>query len=287
MSTNTQPVTVDAIAHQISDAMKRALAASRDTETAKAAHTEKAEAEQGTREGLYVSLAALSAAGNWDNAAISKALPVAIRLTSNSKEKAVSSFGTDARVCMDSRVRDHVERIRALRDSAWELEAAGEKDDPRPLKEAWARKQHALIECLKAHRDGTRMETDEDVIGLAQYTVWLRDRKPDVAMKEVTKALDTLRDVLRRFNMPELQDAIGLLGRVSEESLGEHIRDMPEPMDTAPHAAAATPAPETVNVPDAPDPPAAQVIVKRTAAFSGKAPVPVPRDATSILEQAA
>lgn len=281
---STTVTVVDQIAEVVGQAMRQAVNANTASFDAKRLATEAADAEAGTREDLYVSLAKASAAHKWTKPDIAKAVTAAAKAgTNTAKDKAIQSFATDARIVMDPAVCAQVEHIRTLKDSAWDAEAA-DKDAGTPLKDAFARRQHALIECVKAARDGTKLADEADIVNLAQYVVWKRSVDPKVAHKEVTKALENLRAVFGRFNQPELRDAIGALNQVSEESLGEHVRDMADP-DTREEA----PAPAHVETRPAaaavPRNPPAPVAPRPQPSFGGKAPQPKPP--VEVLAEAA
>jgi hypothetical protein len=199
---------VSDIAKQIRGAVTPFLGANMAKTEASELLAEAATAETGMREGIILTLANLSQTGQWSEREITAAASAAAQMSNNDKEKALATFIGETKRGMHPNVRAHAHTLSALRTTCWADETtqiALDKKCPKPLRKAFSRSYHMLLQMFGEVAEGKRMfASREDVMAFAA------DRDPDLDYKKVLARLTAIHDTLARFHRDWPVEDIGL-----------------------------------------------------------------------------
>lgn len=181
------------------------------------------EGEVNARQVTLVHLAGLALAGGWSGDQIDRACALAISegFANVETPKAIATFIGESKHAMNPNVRGIVGQLITLRDNAWEHEellSVGDKAAPRPIKAAFSRKYHLMIELFKQAREGVVMTTVEDVIAHCEARNPALD--PKKVFKEIEAIVGKLTTIRGNFALDELRAAIENLQDITPKALG-------------------------------------------------------------------
>lgn len=221
-TTSLDAAQISDIARQIRGAVLPILAADADTKEAKDAAQNASQAGVSLRESIMVSLAALSQKGQWSEREVSTA---AAKAAAGQNDKAtaqtITTFVGECKRAMKPMVRAHVPMLIDLRDAAWDAETEAWNLDktnaPTPLRKAFKRKYHMLIQLFDQAEQGNVFEDTASVIAFAET------RDPALDYKAVKKRLDTIRKTLAQFYhdfpVDDIQLCVDTLNEVTDKAL--------------------------------------------------------------------
>lgn len=187
-----------------------------------------AKAEVNTRESIMITLADLSQTGQWTNGEINLAAARAAEIrqaqgqgsNDTSSEKALATFIGESKRAMHPNVRSHVKRIIELRDEAWDNESYQLEADPKapkPLRKAFARKYHMLIQMFGETADGRVFSDHSEILD------WAAACDPDLDLDKVKKRLERIKQELVAFYtdwpVDDIQVCVDALNDVTEKAL--------------------------------------------------------------------
>ena len=218
-TTTTTPDRIDAIAQSILKAVRPFAQAKEDQDAAQEAFQGAVSGKLNVREAIFTELAQLSAAGKWTESEITRAAKMACAATGGNNDKSKKSIATmvaEGKVAMHADVRGRVPGLIALRDLAWAEEMGGDKDDPKPFKDAFARAQHMLNRMMLATRDGARLNT------MDHLQEWVATLNPDLDPAKVFAKADAALSALLAVQkaMPTM-----LVARAIEALTGMTVED--------------------------------------------------------------
>ncbi len=220
MSQTTSSARIQDIVRQIRGAALPFLGANEQYVDARSAAEAAANGLTSSRETIMGVLADLSRTGQWTAGEVKAAANTAAGLSNNEKEKALATFIGQCKKAMNPKVRSFVAQLVAVRDLGWEAETlaiAEDKEAPRPLRKAFARGYHCLMELMSLAEDGR-------VIGdVAELLAFAAERDPDLDMDKVRKRLasiaDTLAGFYRDWPVDDIQLCVDTLNEITEKAL--------------------------------------------------------------------
>lgn len=222
---NLKPVALDPsrvsdIARQIRGAVTPFLGANQTKVDAAEALQGAADGEVSMREAIMVSVASLSQQGQWTQSEIGAASGKAAAMSNNVSEKALATFIGETKNAMHPQVRASVPDLINLRDVVWSAETEMRKlakDNPTPLRKAFARSYHLMIALFKETAEGRRFLTCQDVLDFAA------ERDPDLDLDKVKARLDKIRETLVAFYhdwpVDDIQVCVDALNEVDKKAL--------------------------------------------------------------------
>jgi hypothetical protein len=90
------------------------------------------------REGQLVTLANFSASEVWSLSDIDTGVDTALKQR-NGKDTSINTFASEIKHACHPAAREHVASLQELATNVWNAETEGGKDDPKPLRQAFAR----------------------------------------------------------------------------------------------------------------------------------------------------
>lgn len=147
----------------------------------------------GTRLSVIVALANASRMGAWTQSEIATAVVAAGKVGNAALPKSVATFVAEAKRAMSPKVRDYAPAIVGVVGIAWEAEGEQDKDAPRPLRKAFKRQYHCVLQAFGLAEDGTVLRETTDVLD------WARARDPDLDYGKVYDRLQAIRKELTAF----------------------------------------------------------------------------------------
>lgn len=209
------------IVRQIRGAALPFLGSDATSKDAREASQQASQAHTLNREEIMVALAELSMQGQWSAGDVKTAARTAAGLSTRvESEKALATFIGEASKAMLPKVRSHVPNLVHVRDLAWEAEKlayAEDKDSPTPLRKAFSRGYHCLMQMMVLAENGRVIEN------VSELMEWAAERDPDLDIEKVKKRLKSIRDTLAAFYsdwpVDDIQVCMQALDEVSEGSL--------------------------------------------------------------------
>ena len=220
MSQTTSSVRIADIVRQIRGAALPFLGANEQYVDARSAAQAAGNGLSSTRESIMCTLADLSRNGQWTAGEIKVASNTAAGLSNNETEKALATFIGQCKKAMDPKVRSFVGQLVAVRDLGWEAETlaiAEDSDAPRPLRKAFARGYHCLMEMFALAGEGRVISDTVELLAFAA------ERDPDLSLEKVLKRLNGISAQLSKFYsdwpVNDIQLCVKTLGEVTEKAL--------------------------------------------------------------------
>jgi hypothetical protein len=220
MSQTTSSARIQDIVRQIRGAAMPFLAANIDAIDAREVSKLAGNQLVSAREGIMVALADLSMKGQWTAGEVKTASHTAAGLSNNETEKALSTFISETRKAMSPKVRMHVDVLISVRDKAWEAEKlayAEDKDTPTPLRKAFSRGYHCLMQMMGEAEEGRVIDNVPALMGFAA------ERDPDLDIAKVQKRLASISTMLAGFHrdwpVADIQLCVDTLNEVTEKAL--------------------------------------------------------------------
>ena len=220
MSQTTSSVRIADIVRQIRGAALPFLGANEQYIDARSAAQAAGNGLSSTRENIMCVMADLSRNGQWTSSEIKVASNTAAGLSKNETEKALATFIGQCKKAMDPKVRSFVGQLVAVRDMAWEAETlaiAEDSDAPRPLRKAFARGYHCLMELFALATEGRVINDTVDLLAFAA------ERDPDLSLEKVLKRLNGISAQLSSFYIDwpvdDIQLCVDTLNEVTEKAL--------------------------------------------------------------------
>ena len=220
MSQTTSSARISDIVRQIRGAALPFLGANEahiDARTAAQAATNNV---TNAREGIMVALADLSMKGQWTAGEVKTAAHTAAGLSNNETEKALATFIGETRKAMSPKVRMHVDTLISVRDKAWEAEKLAYNEDkttPTPLRKAFSRGYHCLMQMMGEAEEGRIIDNVPALLGFAI------ERDPDLDISKVMKRLQGIQSQLQAFHndfpVDDLQLCVETMGEITEKAL--------------------------------------------------------------------
>lgn len=182
------------ISDQIKNALPEFFATTIAAATAKAAAAEASGLAWGARGEVLLTLAGMSAQGEWSEGEIGKAC-FALTKTYNDTTnlKNLQNFLAEAKRAMLPKVRHHASFLATLCSEAWEAEEMSDPGDDRPVRRAFGRKYAMILRAFSLAASGTLLTTQEDI------AEWARQNDPRHDAEKVAKKLKTMRDQCDAF----------------------------------------------------------------------------------------
>lgn len=173
------------------------------------------------REGIMVTLANLSMNNQWSASDVKNAARVAAGLSTKIEaEKSVATFIGEATKAMLPNVRSHVPSLVHIRDLAWDAETLAKAEDteaPTPLRKAFSRGYHCLMQMMKLAEEGRVIDTVPELLAFAA------ERDPDLNTERVMKRLAGIRKHLEAFYhdfpVDDIQVCVDALNEITEKQL--------------------------------------------------------------------
>ena len=173
-----------------------------------------------SREGIMVALADLSMKGQWSAGEVKAASKAAADLSNNETEKSLATFIHETRKAMSPKVRMHVDALISIRDKAWEAEKLAYTEDkttPTPLRKAFSRGYHCLMQMMGEAEEGRVIDNVPALLGLAA------ERDPDLDISKVMKRLQAIQAQLQAFHndwpVDDLQLCVETMSEITEKAL--------------------------------------------------------------------
>lgn len=220
MSQTTSSARLQDIVRQIRGAALPLLAATSQATEARDAAQAAANHLTSSREGIMVALADLSLKGQWSAGEVKAAAKAAADLSNNETEKALATFINETRKAMSPKVRMHVDTLISVRDNAWEAEKLAyneDKDTPTPLRKAFSRGYHCLMQMMGEAEEGRIIDNVPALLGFAA------ERDPDLDISKVVKRLANIQSQLQAFHndfpVDDLQLCVETMGEITEKAL--------------------------------------------------------------------
>ena len=220
MSQTTSSVRIADIVRQIRGAALPFLGANEQYVDARSAAQAAGNGLSSTRESIMCTLADLSRNGQWTEGEIKVASNTAAGLSKNETEKALATFIGQCKKAMDPKVRSFVGQLVAVRDLGWEAETlaiAEDSDAPRPLRKAFARGYHCLMEMFALAGEGRVISDTVELLAFAA------ERDPDLSLEKVLKRLNSISAQLSKFYIDwpvdDIQLCVDTLNEVTEKAL--------------------------------------------------------------------
>ena len=220
MSQTTSSVRIADIVRQIRGAALPFLGANEQYVDARSAAQAAGNGLSSARESIMCTLADLSRNGQWTAGEIKVASNTAAGLSKNETEKALATFIGQCKKAMDPKVRSFVGQLVAVRDMAWEAETlaiAEDSDAPRPLRKAFARGYHCLMEMFALASEGRVIDNTVSLLAFAA------ERDPDLSLEKVLKRLNGISAQLSKFYIDwpvdDIQLCVDTLNEVTEKAL--------------------------------------------------------------------
>ena len=220
MSQTTSSVRIADIVRQIRGAALPFLGANEQYVDARSAAQAASNGLSSTRESIMCTLADLSRNGQWTAGEIKVASNTAAGLSKNETEKALATFIGQCKKAMDPKVRSFVGQLVAVRDLGWEAETlaiAEDSDAPRPLRKAFARGYHCLMEMFALAGEGRVIDNTVELLAFAA------ERDPDLSLEKVLKRLNGISAQLSKFYIDWPVDDIQLCVATLNEITGEML----------------------------------------------------------------
>lgn len=186
------------IAQAINSALGKFAGVANDVTEAREAFMAESATAIGEREKLLRELASKAHAGKWSGDDTAECVKDALK-SRNSKSTSISTFAAEIKRACSQSVRANVGNLFDLAREAFDAEAASLAEDkkaPAPLRKAFARYYHAVVQYgFKAAADGRVFADASDFVRFAMDTI----RARQIDYKRVKARLDGIRKELQSF----------------------------------------------------------------------------------------
>lgn len=218
--------TLDEITRQVSVALNEFGTADAARKLARTDAEHAADAAIGEREKLLRRLAGVAHAAAWSEDDLGEAVKKAVAThagNDKSKKSSLATFASEIKLACHRQVRGHVNDFFDTARDAWDDErtlAADDSEAPEPLRKAWSRMYHVVVQgMMRAAKDGNVIADADALVAFAERT--LRERQIDY--KRVKARLANITKELRAFHVDFPDDGIGFaieyLGEIGDDDL--------------------------------------------------------------------
>jgi hypothetical protein len=168
MSNTTSPVThAERVAEVVTSAFSTISTKDGERRDAKKILEGTASDAVNARESQLVTLANFSASEVWSLSDIDTGVDTALKQR-NGKDTSINTFASEIKRACHPNAREHVSSLAELAVNVWQAETEGDKDAPRPLRQAFARRYHMLQrmigECITSKHV---LQSSVEVVGWA------------------------------------------------------------------------------------------------------------------------
>jgi hypothetical protein len=220
MSNTTSPVThAERVAEVVTSAFSTISTKDGERRDAKKILEGTASDAVNARESQLVTLANFSASEVWSLSDIDTRVDTALKQR-NGKDTSINTFASEIKRACHPNAREHVSSLAELAVNVWQAESEGDKDAPRPLRQAFARRYHMLqrmIECITSKHV---LQSSVEVVGWAISLDPAKD--PAKAFKRAKALRSQIQDLMSEFpGLEQLRACDGDHGAVRARAHGK------------------------------------------------------------------
>jgi len=175
-----------------------------------------------SREGIMSALADLSMKGQWSAGEVKAASKIAADASRNETESALATFIAETRKAMSPKVRMHVDALISVRDKAWEAEKLAYNEDkttPTPLRKAFSRGYHCLMQMMGEAEEGRIIDNVPALLGLAADKMTAERLDISKVMARLANIQAQLQAFHNDFPVDDLQLCVETMGEITEKAL--------------------------------------------------------------------
>ena len=181
--------------------------------------------------GIMSQIAEMSSLGKWLPGEITHATAYAAKMGNTNPDddrsaKSLATFLSEMNAVAHPRVRDRFKELLGAVEEAWTAEEqarALDKDVETPVRKWAKRKYHAILQTMRAVKNG-----DADISDAADVVAWAKTNDPDFDAEHVAKRLKTIAEALQSVFVDFANEDVGVAQRyvaaITAEDLLESLK---------------------------------------------------------------
>lgn len=181
--------------------------------------------------GIMAQIAEMSSVGKWLPGEITHATAYAAKMGNTNPDddrsaKSLATFLSEMNAVAHPRVRDRFKELLGAVEEAWAAEEqarALDKDVETPVRKWAKRKYHAILQTMRAVKNG-----DADISDAADVVAWAKTNDPDFDAEHVAKRLKTIAEALQSVFVDFANEDVGVAQRyvaaITAEDLLESLK---------------------------------------------------------------